>query len=32
MDHILWMGELIPNATIGDVMDITNQAICAEYV
>lgn len=32
LNHNLWMVGLIPNGTIGDVMDIRGSTICAEYV
>lgn len=32
LNHNLWMVGLIPNATVGDVMDIRESTICAEYV
>lgn len=30
--HILWMGGIYPNVTVGDVMDIGEEVICAEYI
>lgn len=30
--HILWMAGIMENVTIADVMDITGNVICAEYV
>lgn len=32
LEHNLWMAGLIPNATVGDVMDLGGDLICAEYV
>ncbi|KAH7000636.1 hypothetical protein EDB80DRAFT_753793 [Ilyonectria destructans] len=32
LDHVLWMAGVIPNATIGDVMDLHGEFICAKYV
>jgi tyrosinase len=32
LDHVLWMADLIPNATVADVMDLRGSLICAEYV
>lgn len=32
LNHTLWMANVIPNATIGDVMDLGGDLICAEYV
>lgn len=32
LNHTLWMIGLIPNATIGDVMDLGGDVICAEYI
>lgn len=32
LHHNLWMVGLIPNATIGEVMDLRGELICAEYV
>ncbi|KAF2194377.1 amino acid transporter [Zopfia rhizophila CBS 207.26] len=32
LNHTLWMVDLIPNATIADVMDLRGELICAEYV
>jgi tyrosinase len=32
LNHTLWMVGLIPNATVGDVMDLGGDIICAEYV
>lgn len=32
LNHTLWMVGLVPNATVGDVMDIRGDTICAEYV
>lgn len=30
-EHVLWMGEIMANVTISDVMDITDDVVCAEY-
>lgn len=32
LDHVLWGLELIPNATVSDVMDIRGEYLCFEYV
>ncbi|KAL4899881.1 hypothetical protein BDW74DRAFT_188766 [Aspergillus multicolor] len=32
LNHTLWMVGVIPNATVGDVMDLHGQVNCAEYV
>ncbi|KAL3469805.1 hypothetical protein BJX99DRAFT_64400 [Aspergillus californicus] len=32
LNHTLWMVGVIANATIGDVMDLNGEYICAEYV
>ncbi|SMR48891.1 unnamed protein product [Zymoseptoria tritici ST99CH_3D1] len=32
MGHVLWMIGILPNVTIGDVMDLRGATICAEYV
>jgi tyrosinase len=32
LNHNLWMVGLIPNATVGDVMDLNGDLICAEYI
>lgn len=32
LEHNLWMVGIISNATIGDVMDLGGETICAEYV
>jgi tyrosinase len=32
LNHTLWMVGLIPNATVGDVMDLGGEVICAEYI
>ncbi|KAL1591365.1 hypothetical protein SLS60_012064 [Paraconiothyrium brasiliense] len=32
LNHTLWMVGLIANATVGDVMDLRGDLICAEYV
>ncbi|KAM0816750.1 putative Tyrosinase copper-binding domain-containing protein [Seiridium cardinale] len=32
LSHTLWMAGLMPNATIGDVMDLGGDLICAEYI
>lgn len=32
LNHNLWMVGLIANATIGNVMDLGGETICAEYV
>lgn len=32
MDHVLWVAGILPNVTVGDVMDLRGDVICAEYV
>ena len=32
LNHTLWMVGIIPKATVGDVMDLGGDLICAEYV
>ncbi|ETS80056.1 hypothetical protein PFICI_07585 [Pestalotiopsis fici W106-1] len=32
LNHNLWMVNIAPNATVGDVMDLGGDLICAEYV
>lgn len=32
LNHTLWMVGLLPNLTIADVMDISNDFNCAEYI
>lgn len=32
LNHTLWMAGVLPNATIGDVMDLGGDTICAEYI
>lgn len=32
LNHNLWMVDIVPNATIAEVMDIRGDLICAEYV
>ncbi|KAF2645886.1 Di-copper centre-containing protein [Massarina eburnea CBS 473.64] len=32
LNHTLWMVGLIPNATVSEVMDLSGDLICAEYV
>ncbi|KAF4899237.1 Tyrosinase ustQ [Colletotrichum fructicola] len=32
LNHVLWMGGIIPNKTIADVMDVKGDLICAEYI
>ncbi|KAI0477569.1 hypothetical protein GGR56DRAFT_673936 [Xylariaceae sp. FL0804] len=32
LDHVLTMFGMLPNVTVGDVMDIGGDVICAEYV
>lgn len=32
LNHTLWMGNIVPNVTISDVMDLGGDLICAEYV
>ncbi|ORY61288.1 amino acid transporter [Pseudomassariella vexata] len=31
LNHVLYMADLAPNVTIGDVMDVGGETICAEY-
>lgn len=30
--HVLWMAGILPNVTISDVMDLSDDVICAEYI
>lgn len=30
--QVLWMAGMVPNVTISEVLDITGDVICAEYV
>lgn len=32
LNHTLWMGGVMPNVTVGDVMDLGADTICAEYI
>lgn len=32
LNHVLWLAGLAPNITIADVMDLSNNLNCAEYV
>jgi tyrosinase len=32
LNHTLWMVDIIANTTIGEVMDLNGDVICAEYV
>ncbi|KAF2473068.1 Di-copper centre-containing protein [Lindgomyces ingoldianus] len=32
LTHVLWMSGLVPNVTVGDVMDIGGDLLCFEYV
>lgn len=32
LNHNLWMLGLIPNTTVGEVMDLGGDLICAEYI
>lgn len=32
LNHTLWMGGLVQNVTVGDVMDIGGDVICAQYI
>lgn len=32
LNHVLWGLELIPNATVSNVMDIRGEYLCFEYV
>lgn len=32
LNHVLWMGNLGPNTTISEVMNLNGELICAEYV
>ncbi|KAK8136758.1 amino acid transporter [Apiospora sp. TS-2023a] len=32
LNHNLWMGDILPNVTIADVMDINSDVICAKYL
>jgi tyrosinase len=31
LNHVLWMGEVSPNITVADVMDIRGDLFCSEY-
>lgn len=32
LNHTLWVGGIMPNVTISDVMDLNGDLVCAEYV
>lgn len=32
LNHVLWMMDLFPNATVADVMDVNSPTICLEYL
>lgn len=32
LNHVLWMGGIIPNHTIAEVMNLKGDLICAEYI
>lgn len=32
LNHVLWMADMIGNASIGSVLDIHGETICADYV
>lgn len=32
LKHTLFMGNIVPNVTVGDVMDLGGEVICAEYI
>ncbi|KAI0470072.1 amino acid transporter [Xylariaceae sp. FL0804] len=32
LDHVLYMFEIYPNVTIGDIMDIGGDVVCSEYL
>jgi len=32
LGHRLWSAGILPNATVGDVMDLGGALVCAEYV
>ncbi|KAI5361051.1 Putative tyrosinase copper-binding domain, di-copper centre-containing domain superfamily [Septoria linicola] len=32
LNHVLWIAEIVPNATIGQVMDLRGPVACANYV
>lgn len=32
LNHVLWTHDVVQNYTIADVMDLTGEVICAEYV
>lgn len=32
LNHVLWVADMVPNVTIGDVMDLRSPVSCAEYV
>jgi tyrosinase len=31
LNHVLYFSDIYPNVTVGDVMDATNDVVCAEY-
>lgn len=32
LSHVLFLNNLIPNTTIGQIMDLGGEVICAEYI
>lgn len=32
LNHTLWAGNIVQNMTVGDVMDLGGEVICAEYI
>ena len=32
LGHVLWSAGIIPNATVGEVMDLEGGIVCSEYV
>lgn len=32
LNHVLWVAGLEPNVTIADVLDISDDTVCAEYI
>ena len=32
LNHTLWMNSIVPNTTIGEIMQINSTVICAQYI
>jgi tyrosinase len=32
LNHNLWMNSIVPNTTVGDIMQLNGSVICAQYV